>query len=80
MFDLRVLEEARAEHLRLSGERTALNTEIATLTGQKESIQKESERLAKNLGTTQGQLRILLGQKAELEAELIALRAAIIKK
>lgn len=79
-FDLRLLEEARAEHLRLSGERTALNTEIATLTGQKESIQKESERLAKSLGTTQGQLRILLGQKAELEAELIALRAAIIKK
>lgn len=79
-FDLRLLEEARAEHLRLSGERTALNTEIATLTGQKESIQKETDRLAKNLGTTQGQLRILLGQKAELEAELIALRAAIIKK
>ena len=79
-FDLRLLEEARAEHLRLSGERTALNTEIATLTGQKEAIQKEVERIAKSLGTTQGQLRILLTQKADLEAELIALRAAIIKK
>ncbi len=79
-FDLRLLEEARAEHLRLSGERTTLNTEIATLTGQKESIQKESDRLAKSLGAAQGQLRILLTQKADLEAELIALRAAIIKK
>jgi chromosome segregation ATPase len=79
-FDLRLLEEARAEHLRLSGERTALNTEIATLTGQKEATQKESERLAKSLGGVQGQLRILLGQKADLEAELIALRAATIKK
>jgi chromosome segregation ATPase len=79
-FDLRLLEEARAEHLRLSGERTTLNTEIAALTGQKESIQKESDRLAKSLGVVQGQLRILLGQKTELEAELIALRAAIIKK
>ena len=79
-FDLRLLEEARAEHLRLSGERTAINTEIATLTGQKEATQKESERLSKSLGTAQGQLRILLGQKADLEAELIALRAATIKK
>jgi chromosome segregation ATPase len=79
-FDLRLLEEARSEHLRLSGERTTLNTEIAALTGQKESIQKESDRLAKSLGAVQGQLRILLGQKTELEAELIALRAAIIKK
>jgi chromosome segregation ATPase len=79
-FDLRLLEEARAEHLRLSGERTALNTEIATLTGQKEATQKESERLAKSLGGVQGQLRILLGQKADLEAELTALRAATIKK
>lgn len=79
-FELRLLEEARAEHLRLSGERTTLNTEIATLTGHKESIQKESERLAKSLGAVQGQLRILLTQKADLEAELIALRAAIIKK
>lgn len=79
-FDLRLLEEARAEHLRLSGERTSLNTEIATLTGQKEASQKELEKLSKSLGTTQGQLRILLGQKADLEAELIALRAAILKK
>jgi chromosome segregation ATPase len=79
-FDLRLLEEARAEHLRLSGERTALNTEIATLTGQKEATQKEADRLAKSLGTVQGQLRILLGQKAELEAELAALRAATLKK
>lgn len=79
-FDLRLLEEARAEHLRLSGERTSLNTEIATLTGQKEATQKELEKLSKSLGTTQGQLRILLGQKADLEAELIALRAAILKK
>ena len=47
---------------------------------QKEAIQKEVERIAKSLGTTQGQLRILLTQKADLEAELIALRAAIIKK
>ncbi len=79
-FDLRLLEEARAEHLRLSGERTALNTEIATLTGQKEAVQKESERLAKSLGAVQGQLRILLAQKAELETELAALRAATLKK
>jgi chromosome segregation ATPase len=79
-FDLRLLEEARAEHLRLSGERTALNTEIATLTGQKEAVLKESERLAKSLGAIQGQLRVLLGQKAELEAELAALRAATLKK
>lgn len=79
-FDLRLLEEARAEHLRLSGERTALNTEIATLTGQKEATQKEADRLAKSLGTVQGQLRLLLGQKAELEAELAALRAATLKK
>ncbi len=79
-FDLRLLEEARAEHLRLSGERTALNTEIATLTGQKEATQKESDRLAKNLGAVQGQLRILAGQKADLEAELAALRAATLKK
>jgi biotin synthase-like enzyme len=76
----KVLEEARAEHLRLSGERTALNTEIATLTGQKEATQKEADRLAKSLGTVQGQLRLLLGQKGDLEAELIALRAATLKK
>jgi len=79
-FDYRVLEEARAEHLRLSADRTSLNTEIATLTGQKEASQKELERLSKSLGAAQGQLRILLGQKADLEAELIALRAATIKK
>ena len=79
-FDLRLLEEARAEHLRLSGERSALNTEIATLTGQKEAIQNESERRPKSLGPVQGPLRILLGHKPAPEAELAALRAATLKK
>lgn len=79
-FDMRLLEEARAEHLRLSGDRTALNTEIATLTGQKEATQKEAERVAKTLGAGQGQLRLLLDQKAQLEAEIVALRAATLKK
>lgn len=79
-FDLRLLEDARSELLRLLGERTTLNADIALLAGQKDASLKELDRLAKNLGTTQGQLRVLLAQKTDLEAELIALRAATIKK
>ncbi len=79
-FDLRLLEDVRSELLRLLGERTTLNADIALLAGQKDASLKELERLSKNLGTAQGQLRVLLAQKIELEAELSALRAATIKK
>jgi chromosome segregation ATPase len=66
--------------MKLLGDRTTLNAEIAQLAGQKDASLKELDRVSKNLGSAQGQLRILQTQKAELEAEVAALRAALIKK
>jgi hypothetical protein len=79
-FDLKLLEDARAEQLRLVSERASIKAEFAQLSGMKEASQKELDTISKSLGLAQGQLRLLLNQKAELETELAALRGTIQKK
>jgi hypothetical protein len=61
-------------------ERANIKAEFAQLSGMKEASQKELDTISKSLGLAQGQLRLLLNQKAELETELAALRGTIQKK